>query len=331
MKKFLSLVLAVLMVFSFAACSADNKDETVAPKEKVNVNAFVLSGPTGIGAVNMMEDAKNGIGLENYNFNVVAAPDEIVAKISNGEADIAAVATNLAAKLYKVTDGGIKILAVNTLGVLNVLNYNGEAVSSLADLKGRTIYTTGQGANPEYIIDYILSENGINPDSDVKIEYKAEGTDLVPVWETDPEAVIIAPQPVATSIKIKYEGSTIALDLTDEWKKVSPDSQLMMGCIVVRNEFLNANPEAVEAFLTDYEASVKKTADDVETTAALCEKYGIVAKAPIAKAAIPNCNLCFITGDEMKTQLSGYLEVLLKADPKSIGGAVPDDDFWYEK
>lgn len=331
MKKVLSLALAVLMMFSFAACSADNKDETVAPKEKVNVNAFVLSGPTGIGAVNMMEDAKNGIGLENYNFNVVAAPDEIVAKISNGEADIAAVATNLAAKLYKVTDGGIKILAVNTLGVLNVLNYKGEAVSSLADLKGRTIYTTGQGANPEYIIDYLLSENGINPDSDVKIEYKAEGTDLVPVWETDPEAVIIAPQPVATSIKIKYEGSTIALDLTDEWKKVSPDSQLMMGCIVVRNEFLNANPEAVEAFLTDYEASVKKATENVEATATLCEQYGIVAKAPIAKAAIPNCNLCFITGDEMKTQLTGYLEVLLKADPKSIGGAVPGDDFWYDK
>lgn len=331
MKKFLSLALAVLMMFSFAACSAADNDVTDAPKEKVNVNAFVLSGPTGIGAVNMMEDAKNGIGLENYNFNVVAAPDEIVAKISNGEADIAAVATNLAAKLYKVTDGGIKILAVNTLGVLNVLNYKGEAVTSLADLKGRTIYTTGQGANPEYIIDYLLTENGINPDSDVKIEYKAEGTDLVPVWETDPQAVIIAPQPVATSIKIKYEGSTIAVDLTDEWKKVSPDSELMMGCIVVRNEFLNSNPEAVEAFLTDYEASVKKATDDVETTATLCEQYGIVAKAPIAKAAIPNCNLCFVIGDEMKTKLTGYLEVLLKADPKSIGGAVPGDDFWYEK
>ena len=330
MKKVLSLALAVLMMFSFVACSA-NKENTQTPAEKVNVNAYVLSGPTGIGAVNMMEDAKNGVGLENYNFNVVAAPDEIVAKISNGEADIAAVATNLAAKLYKVTDGGIKILAVNTLGVLNVLNYKGEAVSSLADLKGRTIYTTGQGANPEYIIDYLLTQNGINPDSDVTIEYKAEGTDLVPVWETDPNAVIIAPQPVATSIKIKYEGSTIALDLTDEWKKVSPDSELMMGCIVVRNEFLNANPKAVEAFLTDYEASVKKATDDVDTTATLCEQYGIVAKAPIAKAAIPNCNLCYITGNEMKTQLTGYLEVLLKADPKSIGGAVPGDDFWYEK
>lgn len=331
MKKIVSVLLAVLMVFSFAACSADNKDSTTSsdtPKEKTNINAYVLSGPTGIGAVNMME---NTSGLENYKFNVVAAPDEVVAKISNGEADIAAVATNLAAKLYKVTNGGIKILAVNTLGVLNVLNYQGEQISSLADLKGRTVYTTGQGANPEYIIDYLLTQNGIDPDKDVKLEFKAEGTDLVAVWENDPNAVIIAPQPVATSIKIKYEGSTIALDLTDEWKKVSPDSELMMGCLVVRNEFLEANSEAVENFLTDYEASVNKALSDVETTATLCEKYGIVAKAPIAKAAIPNCNLCYITGDEMKSKLTGYLEVLLQADPKSIGGAVPGDDFWYGK
>lgn len=328
MKKVISLALAVIMMFAFAACSTE-KEAAPAPKEKVNINAYVLSGPTGIGAVNMMKAAKNGEGLENYNFNVVAAPDEIVSKISNGEADIAAVATNLAAKLYKVTNGGIKIIAVNTLGVLNVLNYKGAEIKSLADLKGRTIYTTGQGSNPEYIIDYLLKENGINPDSDVKIEFKAEGTDLVPVWATDPEAVIIAPQPVATSIKMKYEGSAIALDLTDEWKKVNPQSELMMGCVVVRNEFLNANPEAVEAFLTDYEASINAVSSDVETTAALCEEYGIVAKAPIAKAAIPNCNICFVKGNEMKEKLTGYLQVLYDADPTSVGGAMPDDNFWY--
>ena len=328
MKKVISLALAVMMMFSFAACSTE-KETTPAPKEKVNVNAYVLSGPTGIGAVNMMKAAANGEGLENYNFNVVAAPDEIVSKISNGEADIAAIATNLAAKLYNVTKGGIKIIAVNTLGVLNVLNYKGAEIKSLADLKGRTIYTTGQGSNPEYIINYLLKENGINPESDVKIEFKAEGTDLVSVWATEPEAVIIAPQPVATSINMKYEGSTIALDLTDEWEKVNPESELMMGCVVVRNEFLNANPEAVEAFLTDYEASINAVSSDVETTAALCEEYGIVAKAPIAKAAIPNCNICFVEGNEMKEKLTGYLQVLYDADPKSVGGAMPDDNFWY--
>lgn len=187
MKKIISAALAVIMIFAFAACSADNNAGSDKPIEKVDVNAYVLSGPTGIGAVHMMNAAQNGDGLENYKFNVAAAPDEIVSKISNGEADIAAVATNLAAKLYKVTDGGIKIIAVNTLGVLNVLNYKGTEIMTLADLKGRTIYTTGQGSNPEYIIDYLLTENGINPDSDVNIEYKTEGTDLVPVWETDPE------------------------------------------------------------------------------------------------------------------------------------------------
>ncbi|MCH5315584.1 MAG: ABC transporter substrate-binding protein [Eubacterium sp.] len=330
MKKVISLALAVIMIFAFAACSTE-KNQPEAPKEKVNVNAYVLSGPTGIGAVNMMKAAENGEGLENYKFNVVAAPDEIVSKISNGEADIAAVATNLAAKLYKVTNGGIKIIAVNTLGVLNVLNFKGEDITSLKDLKGRTIYTTGQGANPEYIIDYLLTENGINPEKDVKIEFKADGTDLVPVWATDPEAVIIAPQPVATSIKLKYEGSKIAIDLTDEWNKVNPESELMMGCVIVRNEFLNSNPEAVEAFLTDYEASIKAVSADIETTATLCEEYGIVAKAPIAKAAIPNCNICFIKGNEMKEKLTGYLQVLYNADPTSIGGAMPDDNFWYAK
>lgn len=333
MKKIISILLAALMVFSFAACSAATQPEESqsAPAEKIDVNAYVLSGPTGIGAVNMMKGAENGEGLENYSFTVAAAPDEIVTKISNGETDIAAVATNLAAKLYKVTDGGIKIIAVNTLGVLNVLNYQGEEITSLADLKGRTIYTTGQGSNPEFIINYLLEKNEIDPANDVTIEYKTEGTDLVPVWESDPEAVIIAPQPVATAIKVKYEGSEIALDLTDEWAKVSPDSELMMGCVVVRNEFLQAHPEAVEAFLTDYEKSINAANNNIEATAQLCEEYGIVAKAPIAKAAIPNCNICFITGSEMKDKLTGYLQVLFDADPKSVGGAMPDDNFWYEK
>lgn len=336
MKKALSLCLAVLMMFSFAACSAaDGENETTAAQtttaQKVDVNAYVISGPTGIGAVNLMDKAEKGEGSENYNFTVAASPDEVVSKISNGEADIAAVATNMASSLYNKTKGGVKIIAVNTMGVLYVLNNKGNEVKSIADLKGRTIYTTGQGANPQYIIEYLLTENGVDPAKDVKIEYKAEGTDLVPVWANDPEAVIIAPQPVASTINAKYEGSTQSLDLTEEWTKVSPDSALMMGCVVVRTEFLNENPQAVEAFLSDYEQSINAVTEDIETTASLCEKYGIVAAAAVAKKAIPYCNICFVTGSEMKEQLTGYLNVLYTANPKSIGGAMPGDDFWYEK
>lgn len=336
MKKVLSLCLAVLMMFSFAACSAaQNSDETTAAKttesQKIDVNAYVISGPTGIGAVNLMDKAEKGEGGENYKFTVAASPDEIVSKISNGEADIAAVATNMASSLYNKTKGGVKIIAVNTMGVLYVLNNKGAEIKSIADLKGKTIYTTGQGANPEYIINYLLNKNGINPEKDVKIEYKAEGTDLVPVWAADPDAVIIAPQPVASTINAKYEGSSQSLDLTEEWEKVNPDSALMMGCVIVRTEFLNENPQAVETFLADYEQSISAVTEDIDTTASLCEKYGIVAAAAVAKKAIPNCNICFVTGSEMKEQLTGYLNVLYTANPKSIGGAMPGDDFWYEK
>lgn len=324
MKKIISLLLAVLLVFSVCGCAAQ-------PKAKTDMNVFVLTGPTGIGAVNLMDKAEKGEGLENYKISAVAAPTEIVSKISNKEADIAAVPTNLAATLYNKTNGGVKVLAVNTLGVLYVLTNKGTEVASIADLKGKKIYATGQGSNPEYIINYILEKNGINKDTDVTIEYKAEGTELVTVWAKEPNAVIISPQPVATSIKMKYEGSKLALSLTDEWAKIDSESALMQGCVIVRNEYLEGNPEAVENFLKDYKASIEKAQSDIEGTAALCEKYGIVAKAAVAKAAMNYVGLCYIDGNDMKTKLSGFLNVMYNADKKSVGGKLPGEDFWYEK
>ena len=326
MKKILSLLLAVIMVFVFAACG--EKTPELQENATVNTKVFMISGPTGIGAVNLMNADEAGTAKGDYDFTVVASPTEIVAKISNKEADIAAVATNMASTIYNRTNGGVTVLAVNTLGVLNVLT-NGTEIASLEDLKGKKVYTTGQGANPEYVIDYLLTKNGVNPDSDVDLQFKAEGTELVTVWASEPDAVIIAPQPVASSILAKYQGSKLAIDLTDEWDKVGDDSALMMGCVIVRNEFLEANKATVELFLEEYEASIKKANEDIDTTATLCEKYGIVAKTAIAKKAIPNCNICFVTGNEMKTKLSGYLAVLFAADAKAVGGKLPADNFYY--
>ncbi len=332
MKKILSMLLAIALVLSLAACGSSAKDESSTPQsvEYANTNFYVLSGPTGIGAANLKDKADKDETAVNYNVTVVAQPDEIVTKISKGEADIAAIATNLAAKLYNKTNGGISILAVNTLGVLNVVTPNGVEITSLNDLKGKKIYTTGQGSNPEYIINYLLEKNGIDKTKDLTLEFKAEGTELLTVWATDPTAVIIAPQPVATTLTVQHKGSKIAIDLTDEWEKVNSDSALMMGCVVVRNEFLKNNKATVEKFLEEYKASIEKANKDIETTSALCETYGIVAKAAIAKKAIPNCNLCFIKGKEMKNKLSGYLTVLYNADKTAVGGKLPDDNFYYE-
>ena len=331
-RSLVSLLLALTLVLSLTACGtqADTEpqqpDDTPAPAE---VNLYVLSGPTGIGAMNLWAAADAGETQNTYHITMPGANDEVVAAISNGDADIAAVATNLAATLYNKTSGGVTVLAVNTLGVLFLLG-NGQEVATIADLAGKTIYAPGQGANPEYILRYVLTGNGLDPDKDVTIQFVGEGSELLTVWQTDPEAIIMAPQPVATSILMQNENAVTLFNMTDEWDKVSGgDSTLMMGCVIVRNEFLQENPGAVALFLQEYAASIEKAQSDVEGTAALCEQYGLIPKAALAQKAIPSCGLTFVTGAEMKPALSGYLQVMLDADPKSVGGAMPGDDFYY--
>ena len=329
-----SLLLALTLALSLTACGGQANSEPEQPETQeeltaAEINLYVLSGPTGIGAMNLWAASDAGETKNTYHITMPGANDEVVAALSKGDADIAAVATNLAATLYNKTDGGVTVLAVNTLGVLSLLS-NGQEVNAVSDLKGKTIYAPGQGANPEYILRYVLTGNGLDPDKDVTLRFVGEGSELLTVWQSDPEAVILAPQPVATSILMQNENAKTLFDMTEEWDKIAGgDSTLMMGCVIVRNEFLQANPGAVELFLQEYAASIEKAQSDVEGTAVLCEQYGLIPKAALAQKAIPSCGLTFVTGAEMKTGLSGYLQVMFDANPKSVGGALPGDNFYY--
>lgn len=321
MKRIICLLLALVMAFTLVACG--QKAETA------EMNVYVLAGPTGVGAMPLWAKSDAGETENIYHFTMPAANDEVVAAISKGEADIAAVATNMAATLYNKTDGGVTVLAVNTLGVLSLLT-SGEALDSVSALKGKTIYTSGQGANPEYILRYVLEKNGLDPDRDVTIRFVGDGSELVGVWQQDKDAVIMAPQPVATTILMKHEGSCKVLDMTEEWRKVSDDdSALMMGCVIVRNAFLAEHRGAVDTFLREYAASIESAQNDVPATAALCEQYGLIPKAALAEQAIPQCGLTFVTGSDMQKQLQGYLQVMFDANPKSVGGKLPAEDFYY--
>lgn len=329
-----SLLLALTLALSLTACGGQANSEPEQPETQeeltaAEINLYVLSGPTGIGAMNLWAASDAGETKNTYHITMPGANDEVVAALSKGDADIAAVATNLAATLYNKTDGGVTVLAVNTLGVLSLLS-NGQEAATVSELKGKTIYAPGQGANPEYILRYVLTGNGLDPDKDVTLRFVGEGSELLTVWQSDPEAVILAPQPVATSILMQNENAKTLFDMTEEWDKIAGgDSTLMMGCVIVRNEFLQANPGAVELFLQEYAASIEKAQSDVEGTAALCEQYGLIPKAALAQKAIPSCGLTFVTGAEMKTGLSGYLQVMFDANPKSVGGALPGDGFYY--
>ena len=310
------------------------KAPTTKPAEKAQVRITTIAGPTGVGMAQLMaqNDAKKT--ANDYTFNVVDDPTKAVAAITGGSADIAAVPTNLAATLYKKTSGKVQVLAVNTLGVLYMLD-NGVGIGSVKDLKGKEIYSSGQGANPEYVLRYILEKNGLDPDQDVTLHFVEDNDALTAAIVQGKAQVAMVPEPKVTAclVQMKAAGKTVptvALNMTEEWNKVAGgNSTLMMGCVIARKEFVEKNGAAVQAFLKEYESSITAVKSDVAAAAGWCETYKIIPKAAIAKQAIPRCGLTFVTGAEMKRQLSGYLDVLFKANPQVVGGSMPADDFYY--
>lgn len=348
-KKTVSLLLAVLLIaFSFVACNnvsspssqasevssqgeSSSQPASSAAAEKIDISIAALNGPTGIGMAKLIDDASNGKTANNYHISLAGAPDEINAKIINGELDIAAVPTNLAAVLYNKTNGKVQMLALNTLGVLSIVT-KGEEISSIADLKGKTIYATGQGSTPEYVLNYILKKNGLTPGTDVTVEYLSEHAELATKLLAGEVSIALLPEPFVTQVQMKDKEVKIALNLTEEWDKaVEGKSVLTMGCLIARKEFIEEHPDAIAQFLTEYEASAKYANDNTADCAKLVEKSGIIASAAMAEKAIPNCNIVYVDGNEMKTKAQELFQVLFEANPKSIGGKLPDEDFFYQK
>ncbi len=331
MKKLLSLVLCTLLLAcAVLGCgeAADNVSSTPAPTP-VTMRIAGLKGPTSMGLVKVMEDNENGKAANNYEFTVAGSADEITPLLTKGELDIAAVPANLASVLYNKTEGAIQLLAVNTLGVVYITE-KGDSINSLADLKGKTIYATGKGSTPEYALRYILSENGIDPERDVTIEWKSEPTEVVALLKNAPTGVAMLPQPYVTVAQTSVEGLRIAVDLNNEWQKLDNGSLFLTGVLVARKSFVEENKAAVNEFLKEYKASTEYVNANVAEAATLVEKVGIV-KAAVAQKAIPYCNITYIDGEDMKTAVAGYLKVLFDLNPASVGGALPEDGFYYEK
>lgn len=328
MKKVISLLLVFAIVFAFAACgTTNNEDETTteAPYQSVSMKVAGLSGPTGIGMVNLMKSQDDKIAKNDYIFSVVSDPTEIVAGMTNNSYDIAACPINLAATLYNKLQGNIQVLSVNTKGVLYILE-NGNTINSLADLAGKKLYATGQGSTPEYILNYLLDKSGIA--DKVEVEYVTSHDELATLAASGKATISMLPEPKVTAATSKNAELRIALNLTAEFEKISGKT-LIQGVVIAKKDFVEKNPDAVKMFLKEYEASINAANNDIETTSALCEQYGIIPKAPVAKKAIPNCNIAYIDGADMKASVSANLQILFDANPKSIGGKLPSDDFYF--
>lgn len=331
MKKFLCVLLAVLMVASLAACGATTQQETTTAEPTtlaptgVSVNIASLKGPTGIGTAKLMSDNDAGTSLNKYNFTLSSDPTEISAGIISGSFDIAACPLNLASVLYKKTNGNVQMLAINTLGVLYILSSD-PSVTSIADLAGKTVVASGQGATPEYVLNYLLEKNGIK--DKVTVEYKSEHSEAATLAASGDAEIVLLPEPNVTAAMTQNSELKIAVNVTTEFEKATGVS-LAMGCVIVRKDFAQANPDAVKAFMSEYKNSISYVSSNINETATLCETYGIIPKAAVALKAIPNCNITFVSGAEMKTMATENLNVLFAANASSVGGTMPGEDFWY--
>ena len=321
MKKLLTTLLIALIALLPVAALAEGE----------TLNVVALKGPTAMGMVQMMDTAPEG-----WNFDIVADISLVPPMLVKGEADIAAVPANLASVLYNNDGVDVQVLAVNTLGVLYILE-SGDAptVTSVEDLKGKTIYASGKGATPEYALNYILKGNGLDPQSDVTVEWKSEHAECLNALINEDNAVAMLPQPFVTTATMKAEKPlTVVLDLTKEWDKLQTDAEapsaMITGAVVVRREYAEAHHDEVVRFMDAYAQSVAFVNEDNDAAAALVGKFDIVPE-PVAKLALPACNIVLIEGDELKAKLGGYLAALCAEDPAAVGGQVPGDDFYFTK
>ena len=338
MKKLFSLILAAIMLMSMAACSNEpaepsEPEEPASSEEEIieepaepeftgaEVKVGMLKGPTGMGAAWLMEQNELGLTLNTYEFTVAGAADELTGQLIQGGLDIAALPTNAISSLYNKTEGKIVCLGVNTMGVLYILE-NGESISSIADLEGKAILASGKGSTAEYVLNYLLTENGINAEIYWATEH-AEAATLAIAGEYD---IVMLPEPFVTNVMAKNANLRVALNLSEEWNVLTGEV-MTMGGIAIRKEFLEQNPEAVSEFVKDYGMSIDFTNENPAEAGVLIEKFEIAAAA-VAENAIPRCNIVWLSGEEYHSVLTNFLSVLFEANPASIGGNLPGEDFY---
>ncbi len=320
MKKIIAslLVLAMTLTVFSAALS----------EEKTTIRLGGLKGPTSIGMVKLLDDSERGLTANEYEFTMAGSADQLTAPLLKGELDILAIPANLGSILYNRSNGAVQMIAVNTLGVIYLVEKGGETVTDWESLRGKTVFATGKGSTPEYAFSYLLSAHGLSIDTDVTMEWKSEPTEIVAEMATMDSAVALLPQPFVTVAQTQLSDLRVALDLTASWDELDNGSRMITAGLIVRTEFAHEHPEALAAFLDEYAASTRYVNENTDDAALLVEKYGIV-KAAVAKTAIPYCNIVCITGAEMKDAVSGYFLVLFEQNPASLGGSVPGDEFFW--
>ena len=319
--KLTSLLLALLLLIPLAVSCAKKADSDL------QINIYALNGTTALGMAQLIDSVNKETAEMNYNVSLHTSADAITGAIISGECDIAALPTNVAVKLFNKSEGKLQLLALNTLGVLYLLQ-NGENVTSLSDLEGKTVYVPGAGANPEYITAALIQNAGISNVTIDATTYNSPDA-LQAAIVANQISLAVLPEPKVTATVSSNENVKVALDLTQEWETINGKDTLVQGCLVVNTEFAKEHPTEVSKFLDDYKASVDFISEGSDEAIQMIVDATILPKAAIAKKALPGCNICFIAGEDMKAVMNTFCEKIFAYDKTSIGGAMPTDEFYY--
>lgn len=322
-KKITLLFAAAGSLFVMNAC------QTNTPKEKDNyeIKVAVLSGTTGWGIAPMIAKQKEEEKDFAANIEIYSDPSLVSAGVINGSVDIAAVPTNLAAVLNKKTEGAIKVLAVNTLGVLYIIE-NGNTVSSLSDLENKTIYIPGLGSNPEYILNIMLKKAGLEGKVTVDGTTYSTPDALTTAVTAGTASIALLPEPKVTAAMMANKDLRVALDCTAAWKSLT-QVDLVQGCLIARNDFIVNHEELTKDFLKGYKSSVETVNND-ESAASLIVAAGLAPKEALVKNALPRCNITYMTGTAMEESLTAFWTALYETVPTAVGGAVPSSSIFYK-
>ncbi len=351
MKKAVSVLMAFAMTAALLSGCAKSRPEitqaTSAPEKETTAEAVKetqetqstgnayplkigsLKGPTSMGLVRLMDQSEKGGAKGSYTFTMVTAADELLGKIVSKELDVALVPANMASIIYNKTNQGVSVIDINTLGVLYVLSSD-DSIKTAADLKGKTVYLTGKGTTPDYVLQHVLKASGLTTD-DVTLEYKSEPAEVASILKEKPDAAGLLPQPFVTAAMAQNDSLKMVLDLTKEWDATAGENggSLVTGVTICRNDILKDHKDAIDTFMAEHKESAEFSNSNVAETAALVAAAGIIEKAPVAEKALPYCSITYVDGDQMKSLLGGYLKVLFDMEPPSVGGTLPDDNFYY--
>ncbi len=294
-------------------------------KDKTKIRIGSLKGPTSIGLAGLMSKSEKGEALEDYEFTIAAQADVITSQLVSGDLDIALIPANVSSILYNKTSGKVKVIDINTLGVLYCVSGD-ESIKSVEDLAGKTVISMGQGTTPEFMLRYLLNAAGI---SDCNIEFVSEATEAAALLAEKPEGIAVLPQPFVTAALKKNDKLGVSFSLTDEWNRLSGGNSLVTGVTVVRADFLADHEDAVKTFMQEQKESTEMITSDLSGVAEVVVAKEIIDNQAIAEAAIPNCNITYVDGEEMKKNVSEYLKALYDLSPESVGKKLPEDDFYY--